>query len=439
MGTGGFNPRRYRAAEKHARRPGHAPGRKMRIARTAARRRPEARLTLALVALIAAVLAHGSPLADYGRVCREPAARVCEALKAVDRRARCGADQVLSAACTEFLGGLAAKVRPTREERLVLIRGRMWIHRLRDDLTEELEYALCDERRALAKDHPGYAEALYDLARCADENDERVALLRTALDVDPENVRALYFLTLLTSEGDHYGIDAQQLMQYQTTGYEISRDNWERITYAGRIYDTALRSGDAAIAKAIQDRLRHDVLDYREHPEHVDYACSVFHLGLGEVCIAAFESRLQAGIPVPDEMLRHIPRVLSSLRHVLGTSELGVVPLPITDAERDAYVDRLKRVLDAQAPPYRSSEYYRVYAEFVDGPERLAALQNAVGADHGNADAKCSLGGELMSVRAYQEAWDIYAEMVAVDERHGSCDPYAELVRAGKPLGLAPP
>ena len=399
---------------------------------------------LVVAAVLAGVgLAHGDPLDDYHRICGEPAAAACEALRRSNRRARCDADEILDEACREFLAHLGNRARPSREERLVLIRARTWIHRLRDNLTEELAESLCRERTALAKDHPDYAEAWYELTRCAEHHAERAALLEKALALDPMNANALRFLTgLVAQSGNDFGIDKERLFQYRTNGYEISDDMRMKLTYAGYIYQASLKAGDAAAAKALQDRVRRDVvemLDYRSAPEGVDLACSMFDIGLGDVCVEAFESLVQIGVPIPDDMLKYIPGLLSSFQHVLGTAELATgSPLPITVAQRDRYVARLAGAMAAQPDASRSSEYYRVYAEFVAGPERLAALRKAVAANRENPDAKCSLAGELMKERAYEEAWQIYAEMAATDERAGSCDPHTELVKAGEPLGLAP-
>ena len=399
---------------------------------------------LVLAASMAAGSAVADPLVDFAQACSEPAARACEARRREDRRAPCGAEVLLSASCADFLGGLAGLAKPTPDQRLVLIRGRTWVLQAQDALGDRAESELCGERQALAQDHPDYGEVWYELAlRCTEGVGEKVALLEKALVVDPTNASALRFLTgLVEHTGDHLGIEPRRLVRYQTTGYETSSDDWMRITYATRIYQTSLEFGDVDTAKAIRERLRRDVLDTLDYrgergAESVDLACSTFHIGLGERCIAAFES-LALGGELTDDVVRLLPHLLSALRRKPDELVLDGSPLPIDAAARDEYIARLGRAMEALPVGLRSSEYHRVHAGFLQGPERIAALRRAVAADYGNADAKCALGGALMSARAYGEAWEIYSDMVATDERRGSCDPHAEIAKAGKPLGLVP-
>lgn len=383
--------------------------------------------------LLQTVLARADALDDYGRICREPAARTCKALQQEDRRAACDAEQILTSACTEFLAHLDRDASPTREGRLAQIRALHWVHQLRDDLNDEVERALCAQRRALVQDHPGYAPAWYELTRCAADHAERVTFLRQALVIEPTNARALDFLTLLTSDGNRYGIDSEALVRYQTTGYETTSDPRMKITYAARIHKTSLESGDVDAARSIRDRLRREVLEVLDYTgehraESVDLACAALDVGLEEVCTAAFES-LAHGAALTDDVLRLIPGVLDAFSHVLDSTELilGRDPLPISRAVRDQYLARLKRVMDAQPAGWRTSKYYEVYAQFHDGPKRRSLLRQAVETDPGNADATCTLAAELVRSRAYVEALRLYEDMASRGDRGGWCDVEKEL------------
>ncbi|MCY4013928.1 MAG: hypothetical protein OXG82_14575 [Gammaproteobacteria bacterium] len=381
--------------------------------------------------------AGGDPLHAYRTICREPAAAACARLQVDDRRAACDAEQVLDPACTAYLEELARRERPSREERLVLIRGRSWVNQLRDELTEEAEEALCSARRALAQDHPGYAEAWYEVARCAEDAVEQTALLEKALVVDPANASALGFLTgLVEHTGRFHGIEPRRLVRYQTTGYETASDDRMKITYARRIYRTSLALGDLDAARAIRQRVRRDVLDRLDYhgergAQSVDLACSTFEIGLGESCIAAFESLARRG-ELTDDIVHLLPHLLSILRREPDELVLDGRSLPIDAAVRHEYIARLGRAMDAQPVGLRTSEYHRMHAEFLQGPERIGALRQAVAADYGNADAKCALGGALMRLRAYGDARAVYAGMAAADERGGWCDPHEKLAEASR-------
>ncbi len=165
---------------------GHAQEQTLRRVPFSAGPRAGRAVAVVLAASMAAGMTGADPFDDYRGSCSEPATSACEALRRQDRRARCDADQILSTVCTEFLGRLGGLERPTREERLVLIRGRTWVHQLRDDLGEDVEDELCGERRALAQDHPEYAEVWYELTRCTENRGEWIALLQKALVIDPE-------------------------------------------------------------------------------------------------------------------------------------------------------------------------------------------------------------------------------------------------------------
>lgn len=383
-----------------------------------------------MAVLCTSILADADPLADLERHCD---------LKATSEE------------CTAFLAGLAGIRSPTREERVAYLRGRAWVEQTNGGVEADSGAADCGEQRILVQDHPDYPEALVELALCLgmDRQDEVIALLETALAVDPENANALDTLTFLVSyTGDDYGIDHARLARYRSTHYEIAETPSRKLTAASRIYEASVDAGDRAAAKATQDRVRRDAgLDALEYggerrAESLDFACSspVFYVDLEEVCVAAIESlaaaAVEAGVPLSDDVtsfIRPVLRHLTPRPHFVGESLFG--RLPASEAE---YVARLKRVMDAQPEGSRSSEYYRVYSEFDVGPARVAALRLAVNADRGNADAKCSLAYELMHEQAYEEVASIYGEMATANEQ-GWCDPEEELVRLERSIQLMPP
>ena len=133
--------------------------------------------------------------------------------------------------------------------------------------------------------------------------------------------------------------------------------------------------------------------------------------------MAAFESLVQAGLPIPDGMSKYIPNVLAYIDEWGSSGDAG-------------YVARLERVMGAQPEGFRSSEYCRVFSEFRDGPEHCCSATGC-----GGGLQECGrkvLVGPRANTRAYEEAWTIYVGMATNNERGAWCDPHQELLEAEK-------
>lgn len=230
-----------------------------------------------------------------------------------------------TASCAGFLDRLAAEEHPSPDERLALLLTRRGISH------EEG----CAGLETIAGDHPDYAEVLYYLGLygCVSEA-ENVALMRRALEIEPDNYRVLSWL-LLSVEGlppeapDFPGtasdIDSGSLAAYREALYEaglaravwwqevmkdaepddppaeelVQRTIWDGPLTAGRsIYAAAVREGDHRAAEAIQTRLRRDLgldaLDYGAENGRASLALAchpALHgpLGMDDVCLSGIE------------------------------------------------------------------------------------------------------------------------------------------------------
>ena len=287
-------------------------------------------------------------------------------------------------ACKEFVDGLAELADPSAEERLALLRGLRRIERDDEDgHSADAERAHCERRAALMRDHPEYAEAWYEYSFCVHEHAETVALLETALALEPTNMRALGFLTLLADDSwREYGFPAAKLIAHQRTGYETADDEATALLFASQMYRTSLESGQPELAKAVQDRLRRDLglatRDYtgRRGTESIELVCSFPVLyTLTEACVAGMETVFARaagdGAPPPDDVISVIPDVLKYLDYVPpGASPPFVLDgpprLPVTESAKSRYAVRLRQAMEQVGQ--RSTEFTRVYAMFRDGP-----------------------------------------------------------------------
>ena len=323
-----------------------------------------------LVAMVAGMTDAG-PLDDLDRYCYEPEA----------------------SACTAFLARLAALADPGPEERLALISGRRFIGPP-DGYHADAEKTFCEALGDLLRDHPEYGEVWYEFSHCVDDQGERVAMLETALAIDPMNSHAIGFLALTAEHGwydySEYGIPAGQLIRYLMTGYETTQDKQDKRTFARLMYRTSLESGHPEAARAVQHRVRRDYgldsLDYTEHGRaaSLETVCSFTMLYvLTDACVGALESLFVAaatdGVPVPDDVISVIPDVLSALDYVPpplprapdydDTVEVvrvnGLPSLPMTESAKARYAARLKSAMESVS--HRSVEYERVYSMFHDG------------------------------------------------------------------------
>ena len=352
-----------------------------------------------------------------------------------------------AASCAEFLDRLAALEHPSRDERLALLLSRKGISH------EEG----CAGLQAIAGDHPDYAEVLYYLGLygCVSEG-ENVALMRRALEIEPDNYRVLAWL-LLSVEGhppeapDFPGtvadIDPGSLAAYREALYEagLARGVWWQevmkdaepddppaedlvqatiwdgpLTAGRRIYATAVLQGDRRAVEAIQARLRRDLeldaLDYGQESARASLALACHPalygpLGMDDVCLSGIENLARQasadGLPLPDHVLKAIDHTNDDLRRQACAESTGQSPygggriaaldkcLGPGNVTETAAVVRLRAVLEYYEGP-RSSEHLRVHAQgFLGDGARLDGLRAALRAEPENAQARCDLARAL--------------------------------------------
>ena len=339
------------------------------------------------------------------------------------------------AACTALAERLEAVEWPSRDERLALIWSRNSLRRV-----DYPDAEACAATDALAAEHPDYADALYHLSFCTGD-EETVALLRRAAEIEPDNYRVLRFLLTwvdtLPPEGMERAafemIDPGTLSAYREALYEAAgaRVSWRRaflptdadpiavwrelFSAARDIYVAAVRKGDGDAAEAVQARLRRDAgldaLGYGAEDSLALGCLSILYeyLGLEELCLSVVE-RLAAqasadGLPLPGDVLDAVERVTRGLRRAACAASTGQDPWADLvlfpgdcagpKATESAAVARLRAVLEHHGGA-RSSEHLRVHAQgFLGDDERLEGLRTALRADAGNARARCDLASAL--------------------------------------------
>ena len=333
--------------------------------------------------------------------------------------------------CAALADRLEAVEFPSREERLALVLSQ----RIVSGSGEPWEH--CSDLRVIAADHPDYAEALHQVALCA-EHREAVALLRRALEIEPDNYGALGSMVhwidhVLPRELVHE-IGPGAVAAYREALYVSAVKNaawkaaaaaapsedvaparrWSGLfSAAAGMVEAALREGDPDAAEAVRARVRRDAgldgLDYGV-TDNVDVVCRLAVYVSGEFCATAVErsaERLSAeGLQLPDPVLAAVEAAAGDLRwfacaEATGQSSRGrglrarLYPECGPEATETAAVARLRAVLEHHDGPW-SSEHHRVHAQaFLGGDARREGLRAALRTDPENARARCDLAGAL--------------------------------------------
>ena len=327
------------------------------------------------------------------------------------------------AGCAALADRLEAIENPSRDEWLALVLSS----------NSGAPGGACAGVRAVVADHPDYAEALYRLAYCVDDG-EAVALLRRALEIEPDNYGALRYLLRMI---EHflppemiYEIDPGTLAAYREARYEAAREReaWEAaaaaadskdasprmmvwsgvFSAASGLVNAALREGDLDAAEAVRARVRRDVgldeLDYSV-ADNVTLACRAVFVG-GEFCAAAVERSAEhaVGVPLSDTVLAATEVATERLRRLACATSKGARPFGmlflhpgecLPEITETPAVRRLRAVLENHGGP-RSSEHHRVLAQgFLDGKYRIDGLREALRLDAGNDRARCELATAL--------------------------------------------
>ena len=323
------------------------------------------------------------------------------------------------AGCAALADRLEAIENPSRDEWLALVLSS----------NSGAPEGACAGVRAVVAGHPDYAEALYRLAHCVDDG-EAVALLRRALEIEPDNYGALKYLLRMI---EHflppeliYEIDPDTLAAYREARYEGAQERaawnaaaadlkvaprmiWNDVfSAASGIVNAALREGDLDAAEAMRARVRRDVgldeLDYSV-ADNVTLACRAVFVG-GDFCAAAVEQAAEhaEGVPLPGDVLAAVEVATEQLRRLACAASKGARPFGmlflhpgecLPETTETPAVRRLRAVLENHGGP-RSSEHHRVLAQgFLDGEYRIDGLREALRLDSGNDRARCELATAL--------------------------------------------
>lgn len=384
---------------------------------------PTGRLVVVAWALWTAWAA-ADPMDDYHRLCGGPLASM----------------QTMPA-CEALATRLQAIESPTREERLAALRA--------GNVAGNGTIAFCTGLRQHLESYPDDPDALGDLALCADEDANRIALLKRALEIDAGNYHALSSLLFFAwHSGDATEMEPSALAGHRAALYDLARARAaERATDFPRDFssalvlqellvaaryqvDAAVRSSEFGVAAATRARLRRDAgldsLDFggREpcdgwkscprggRGDSLHLACLplLISIGLEDVCLSAIEalaaSAAAAGTAIPDDVLRAAETGAHELRRNACGELHGWRPSapggnPTLDgrclgaATQTPSVARLRAALEDHRGTW-SSEHYRVHAQgFLGDAARLEGLRRALGADPGNERAKCALAAAL--------------------------------------------
>ena len=365
-------------------------------------------------------------------------------------RLRCGWGPTASAAdCADLVGRLEARSAMGREDKLALVRSRRSLASWRG--TPQPKAEVCAGVSSIIRDHPDYAEALRDLSFCTNDWGEATALLRRALESDPDNYNALSSLLMMAhgiaGGGDRdLGIDSATMARHREALYESakrrvawnarvapqnsgSRLVWQDLFVAARyLYVEAIRQGDRGAAESIQARVRADAgLDALQfgvdapcpdpwddcsrgsRGDNLGMACNpilLVDLGLEDICVAAVEDLAGrasvAGLPLPADVLATIESVTDQLRERACIGDHSVDFFMRVEGQCQGWratetptVAVLRDVLESHQGPL-VSEHLRVYAQgFLGDSERLEGLRAALLANPSNTTARCDLARAL--------------------------------------------
>ncbi len=303
-----------------------------------------------------------------------------------DYHIQCHVHSDAAATCASLVARLEALERPARDERLALLNARNTLAGWRGEPAQPRGREFCAGVRALATDHPDYADAIHDLAFCDagfdGSDDPRVALgtgLRRVLEIDPGNFRALRSFLMLVHGASGWDNNAaitedieseDDLAGYREALYEAAKDRaewasaayppnigsqyvWQDMFVAARyLRSAAARAGDPDATTDLRARVRRDAgLDalgfgrggacpdrWRDCPrgsrgDSLALAChSILYvdLGLEDVCLAAVENLAGGasadGLPLPSDVLEVVDEATYGLRRAACAQRQGLSP-----------------------------------------------------------------------------------------------------------------
>ena len=307
--------------------------------------------------------------------------------------------------CRAFLQRLEEAEPEDPLARFALYRAKSWLDGHQGDP--------CAEVAEIVDSLPDNADALFEWWVLCDDDD---SLLKQTVRAGHPHARDM-LLSDVVHQGNYYGFPAETLARYAEEAYQDALYVTDRYHAARAIYEIALDTGDTAAAKAIQDRMVHDLglaYDPAHRGQSLERMCGrwMFNMDLeGRLCVPALEAlaaeALARGEAIPDDVLLHLGTAFGEAEHKAF----------LAGGETDA-VEALAAILAAHPEPLRSSEHLRVLAAAATpwaSPERAEALRRAVETDPGNPRARCDLAAALGLTGAVTEAEAIYRGVMAVE------------------------
>lgn len=194
--------------------------------------------------------------ADYKRACDTPYREAWAAVALPSEQEEAALEDAAFAAtqasCTAFAERLSAVSNPTSEERFALFLANEELG-IRTYPSEESQ---CAAMRAFAEHIPDRPGIFLGLSDCADDPDERLALRRMALAVDPAHIQTLSRLTRVSARAR---LTPSEVARYAAALYAAQFRTVERLRAAALAYAALGAAGDAGGASGLRDRVRGDL------------------------------------------------------------------------------------------------------------------------------------------------------------------------------------
>ena len=373
---------------------------------------------------------------------------------------------VAAGSCSAFVELIEKDVEPDGEENPLLRDAR--------DLLAHTPEGRCLEAQAITEVVRS-AQSLYKLALCTPRGEEKVALFREAVEINPRHIGSLLFLSQVA-------LNSQTRAEYGALLHRRTKGLGYRLTAAKAMIEGAVDRGDLSTVVQIHESVRQDLLD--QPPLSRCYERRE-HLGVVDICLEGLEAlaadAVSAGEVLPQRVVSLVDNLFweiglsipmptyvrseAEVAHLLATPDVraqlaGVYerepeirhiledevelaewmrgePATVEVVDRDALLaqwlgwepwgsrkaaqaDRLAAILENHPERLRTSEHYLALANTATTWEdRMESLLRAVEVGEGSVRARCELAGALGRVGKLEEARRGYRELLADDD--GSC------------------
>ena len=215
--------------------------------------------------------------------------------------------------CRAFLQRLEEAEPEDPLARFALYRAKSWLDGHQGDP--------CAEVAEIVDSLPDNADALFEWWVLCDDDD---SLLKQTVRAGHPHARDM-LLSDVVHQGNYYGFPAETLARYAEEAYQDALYVTDRYHAARAIYEIALDTGDTAAAKAIQDRMVHDLglaYDPAHRGQSLERMCGrwMFNMDLeGRLCVSALEAlaaeALARGEAIPDDVLLHLGTAFGEAEH----------------------------------------------------------------------------------------------------------------------------